>query len=83
MNNSKRKLIVNFFNVKCIALAKIPVPVRGAQCATQAGLEGLASCLKQELRGRGVDVSIVAAGEFASGTAWLNDDTMLEQVRID
>lgn len=63
-----------------LALARVPAPVRGAQCATQAGIEGLATCLKQELRPRGVDVSIVAAGEFASGTAWLSESTMLEQV---
>lgn len=54
--------------------------MRGAQCATQAGLEGLAVCLRQELRARGVDVSVVAAGEFAAGTAWLSDASMLEQV---
>lgn len=53
----------------------------GAQCATQAGIEGLATCLRQELRPRGVDVSIIAAGEFASGTAWLSESSMLEQVR--
>lgn len=56
--------------------------MRGAQCCTQAGIEGLATCLRQELRPRGVDVSIVAAGEFASGTAWLSESTMLEQVII-
>ena len=54
--------------------------MRGAQCATQAGLEGLAVCLRQELRPRGVDVAIVAAGEFAAGTAWLTDSSMMEQV---
>lgn len=64
------------------ALARVPAPVRGAQCATQAGIEGLATCLRQELRPRGVDVSIVAAGEFASGTAWLSESSMLEQVCI-
>lgn len=63
------------------ALARVPAPVRGAQCATQAGIEGLATCLRQELRPRGVDVSIVAAGEFASGTAWLSESSMLEQAR--
>lgn len=63
------------------ALARVPAAVRGAQCATQAGLEGLAVCLRQEVRARGVDVSVVAAGEFAAGTAWLSDASMLEQVR--
>lgn len=65
------------------ALARVPAPVRGAQCATQAGLEGLAVCLRQEVRSRGVDVSVVAAGEFAAGTAWLSDASMLEQVRCE
>lgn len=74
--------IKNFSNkFKFTALSKIPTPVRGAQCATQAGLEGLALCLRQELRPRGVDVSIVAAGEFAAGNAWLSDTSMLEQVK--
>lgn len=62
------------------ALAHVPSPVRGAQCATQAGIESLAICLRQELRPRGVDVSVVAAGEFAAGTAWLSDKSMMEQV---
>lgn len=39
-------------------------------------------CLRQELRPRGVDVSIVAAGEFAAGNAWLSDTSMLEQVKF-
>lgn len=64
-----------------IALARVPAPVRGAQCATQAGIEGLAVCLRQELRPRGVDVAVVAAGEFAAGTAWLSESSMLEQVK--
>lgn len=68
---------------KCKALARVPAPVRGAQCATQAGIEGLATCLRQELRPRGVDVCIVAAGEFAAGTAWLSESSvLLEQVTI-
>lgn len=70
----------NAFQCQFLALARVPAPVRGAQCATQAGIEGLATCLRQELRPRGVDVSIVAAGEFASGTAWLSESTMLDQV---
>lgn len=72
------------YRVRCmhLALARVPSPVRGAQCATQAGLEGLATCLRQELRPRGVDVSVVAAGEFAAGTAWLSESTMLEQVNM-
>lgn len=72
-----------FFHSTCtviLALARVPAPIRGAQCATQAGIEQLAICLRQELRPRGVDVSIVAAGEFACGTAWLSEASMLEQV---
>lgn len=63
-------------------MARVPAPVRGAQCATQAGIEGLAICLRQELRPRGVDVAVVAAGEFAAGTAWLSESSMLEQVKM-
>lgn len=70
------------FQIKILsALSRIPAPVRGAQCATQAGLEGLAVCLRHELKPRGVDVSVVSAGEFAAGTAWLSESSMLEQVR--
>ena len=63
-------------------MSKISAPVRGAHCAAQAGIEGLASCLRQELRPRAVDVAVVAAGEFAAGNAWLSDSAMLEQVNI-
>uniref|UniRef100_A0A336M7P3 CSON005882 protein n=1 Tax=Culicoides sonorensis TaxID=179676 RepID=A0A336M7P3_CULSO len=63
------------------ALAKIPSPVRGAHCATQAAVESLASCLKEELRPRNVDVVVVAAGEFAAGAAWLSDETMIDQAK--
>uniref|UniRef100_A0A7G3AFF8 Putative d-beta-hydroxybutyrate dehydrogenase n=1 Tax=Lutzomyia longipalpis TaxID=7200 RepID=A0A7G3AFF8_LUTLO len=61
------------------ALARIPSPVRGIQSATQAGIEGLAICLREELRPRGVDVSVVAAGEYVTGTSWLNDKLLMEQ----
>ncbi|XP_055631365.1 D-beta-hydroxybutyrate dehydrogenase, mitochondrial [Toxorhynchites rutilus septentrionalis] len=61
------------------AIAHIPSPVRGVQCATQAAVEGLASCLRHELKTRTVDVSIICAGEFTAGNAWLDDQTMLEQ----
>lgn len=66
-----------------LALARVPAPVRGAQCATHSGIEGLAVCLRQELRPRGVDVAVVAAGEFAAGTAWLSDKSMMEQVNLN
>lgn len=52
---------------------RVPAPVRGIQCSTQAAVESLASCLRQELRSRGVDVSVVAAGEFTPGNGWLNE----------
>lgn len=64
------------------ALAKIPAPIRGAQCATQAGIEGLAICLRQELRPRGVDVSVIATGEFSAGNAWLDDSSLLDQAKF-
>lgn len=40
----------------------------------------MAVCLRHELKPRGVDVSIVSAGEFAAGTAWLSESSMMEQV---
>lgn len=61
------------------AIAHIPSPVRGVQCATQAAVEGLAACLRHELKTRTVDVSIVCASEFTAGSAWLDDQTMLDQ----
>jgi 3-hydroxybutyrate dehydrogenase len=63
------------------ALAKLPSPVRGMQCAAQAAVEGLAICLRQEVRSRRVNVSIVAAGEFTAGTAWLSEAGMLDQAK--
>jgi len=63
------------------ALAKIPSPVRGAHCATQAALESLAACLREELRPRDVNVVVVAAGEFSAGAAWLSDEAMIEQAK--
>ncbi|XP_055592649.1 D-beta-hydroxybutyrate dehydrogenase, mitochondrial [Uranotaenia lowii] len=63
------------------ALAHIPSPVRSVQCATQAAIEGLANCLRHELKARGVDVTMICASEFASGSAWLDDAAMLNQAR--
>ncbi|XP_055534981.1 D-beta-hydroxybutyrate dehydrogenase, mitochondrial [Wyeomyia smithii] len=63
------------------AIAHIPSPVRGVQCATQAAIEGLATCLRHELKQRTVTVSIICASEFASGNAWLDDKTMLDQAK--
>lgn len=64
------------------AIAHIPSPVRGIQCATQAAVEGLAQCLRHELKQRTVDVSIICASEFASGSLWLDDKAMLEQAKV-
>ena len=60
---------------------RVPAPVRGIQCATQAAVESLANCLRQELRPRGVDVSVVAAGEFSPGNGWLSESELRQQVR--
>uniref|UniRef100_A0A1B0BUD6 D-beta-hydroxybutyrate dehydrogenase, mitochondrial n=1 Tax=Glossina palpalis gambiensis TaxID=67801 RepID=A0A1B0BUD6_9MUSC len=62
-------------------LNKVPAPVRGIQCATQAAVESFAACLRQEMRPRGVDVSVVAAGEFSPGNAWLNETELREQAK--
>jgi len=62
-------------------LSKVPSPVRGIQCATQAAIESFAACLRQEMRPRGVDVSVVAAGEFAPGNSWLNETELREQAK--
>lgn len=56
------------------------MPVRGIQCATQAAVESFAACLRQEMRLRGVTVSVVATGEFTPGNAWLNETELREQV---
>ncbi|TDG51109.1 hypothetical protein AWZ03_002472 [Drosophila navojoa] len=62
-------------------LNRVPSPVRGIQCATQAAVDSFAACLRQEMRTRGVDVSVVAAGEFAPGNGWLNDTELREQAK--
>lgn len=43
-------------------------------------MEALANCLRQELRPRGVDVSVVSAGEFSIGNGWLTEDDLRDQV---
>lgn len=63
------------------AIAHIPSPVRGIQCATQAAIEGLATCLRHELKTRTVNVSIISASEFSSGNAWLDDSNMMDQAK--
>ncbi|XP_039957599.1 D-beta-hydroxybutyrate dehydrogenase, mitochondrial [Bactrocera neohumeralis] len=62
-------------------LSKIPAPVRGIQGATQAAIESFAGCLRQEMRQRGVDVSVVAAGEFTPGNGWLSETELREQAK--
>lgn len=62
-------------------LNRIPSPVRSIQCATQAALESMAVCLRQELRPRGVDVSVVSAGEFSRGNTWLSETELRDQAR--
>jgi len=62
-------------------LSKVPSPVRGIQCATQAAVETFAACLRQEMRPRGVDVAVVAAGEFSPGNSWLNETELREQAK--
>jgi NAD(P)-dependent dehydrogenase (short-subunit alcohol dehydrogenase family) len=64
------------------ALAKIYSPVRGLQSAIHAAIENLAICLRSELKPRKVSVSVVAAGEFTSGTAWLDDESLLDQAKL-
>lgn len=63
------------------ALAKIYNPVRGIQSAVHNAIESLALCLRAELRRHKINVIVVAAGEFASGTAWLDDEELLEQAK--
>ncbi|GLV31812.1 uncharacterized protein CBL_07572 [Carabus blaptoides fortunei] len=61
------------------ALARVASPVRGLHAATLAAIEALSSCLRLELRSRGVDVVVVAPGEYTTGTAWIRENDMLEQ----
>lgn len=63
------------------ALSKIYNPVRGIQSAVHNALESFALCLRAELRRHKVNVIVVAAGEFASGTAWLDNEELLEQAK--
>ncbi|XP_016985883.1 D-beta-hydroxybutyrate dehydrogenase, mitochondrial [Drosophila rhopaloa] len=62
-------------------LNRVPSPVRGIQNATQAAVDCFAACLRQEMRTRGVDVSVVAAGEFAPGNGWLNETELRDQAK--
>lgn len=64
------------------AMSKIYNPVRGIQTAIHNALESLALCLRAEMKRHNVNVSVVAAGEFASGTAWLDNEELLEQAKV-
>lgn len=64
------------------AMSKIYTPVRGIQTAIHNALESLALCLRAEMRRHHVNVSVVAAGEFTSGTAWLDNEQLLEQAKV-
>ncbi|XP_044739638.1 D-beta-hydroxybutyrate dehydrogenase, mitochondrial isoform X2 [Chrysoperla carnea] len=62
-------------------LARIAAPVRGIYCSSLTGLETLSTCLREELRPRGVDVVIVAPGEYTTGSGWLDDESLREQAK--
>lgn len=64
------------------ALSKIYNPVRGIQAAVHNAIESLALCLRTELRRHKIQVCVVATGEFASGTAWLDDEDLLDQAKV-
>lgn len=62
-------------------LTHVSAPVRGVHAASLAALDALAACLRRELKPRGVDVVVVAAGEYTTGNAWLSEEKLLEQAR--
>ncbi|KAJ8984264.1 hypothetical protein NQ317_007497, partial [Molorchus minor] len=62
-------------------LCRIASPVRGIHCGLLAALEAQAECLRKELRSRGVDIVVVAPGEFTAGSSWLSDETIVEQAK--
>jgi NAD(P)-dependent dehydrogenase (short-subunit alcohol dehydrogenase family) len=56
-------------------LGLMPARFRGAYCASKYAIEGLMLCLRQELRGSGIHVSLIEPGPVHSkihsnGTAW-------------
>lgn len=62
-------------------LCRVTSPVRGIHCALLAAVEALATCLQQEVRSRGVDVVVVAPGEFTSCSSWVTDELLLDEAR--
>lgn len=63
------------------AMSKIYNPVRGIQTSISNAIESLAVCLRAEMRRHGVQVIVVAGGEFASGTAWLDNEELCDQAK--
>lgn len=64
------------------AMAKIYNPVRGIQTSINNAIESFALCLRAEMRRHGVQVIVVAAGEFTSGTAWLDNEELCDQAKV-
>lgn len=64
------------------AMSKIYNLVRGIQTAISNATESLALCLRSEMRRHGVQIIVVAAGEFASGTAWLDNEELCDQAKV-
>lgn len=50
-------------------LGLVPVPFRGAYCASKHAIEGLMLCMRQELQGSGVHVSLIEPGPVISKIA--------------
>ncbi|MET2831826.1 SDR family oxidoreductase [Mesorhizobium shangrilense] len=50
-------------------LGLVPMPFRGAYCASKHALEGLMLCMRQELHGSGVHVSLIEPGPVISKIA--------------
>jgi short-subunit dehydrogenase len=50
-----------------VVAGKIAAPYLGAYCATKFALIGITDCIRQELRGSGVNFTIVNPGYIATG----------------
>ncbi|HEY4193681.1 MAG TPA: SDR family oxidoreductase [Mesorhizobium sp.] len=64
-------------------LGLVPLPYRGAYCASKYALEGLMLSMRQELAGSGIHVSLIEPGPIASdlhdnGLPWFRDSIDLE-----
>lgn len=51
----------------CSVAGKVAAPYLGAYCATKFALIGITDCIRQELRGSGVNFTIVNPGYIATG----------------